>query len=318
MNQEPILTVTLNPALDITTWTERVLPHGKLRCSSPRYDAGGGGVNVSRAIEELGGESEAFVALGGAIGDQYAELLAVTATATHFWPLEGETRFSLTVMETETGQQYRFVLPGPLQVVEDGTRLLAELERAIQGHIRFVVASGTLPPGLAEDIYARLIRHCHTRGVRVILDTSGPPLRAAAVERPFLMKLNQFEARDLAGDGADAIPTGEALARTLVDRGVAETVVLTLGDIGTVLATQGQQLLIRPPLVKVVSAVGAGDSFVGALTLCLARGWELADAVAMGVAAAASAVTTEATELCERDSTERYFRQILGDIEQIA
>lgn len=306
----PILTVTLNPALDITTGVDRLLPQQKLRCSVPRRDPGGGGINVSRAIAELGGTSRAFVALGGATGAQMRELLADSGFATEFWPLPGDTRFSLTVMEEETGLHYRFVLPGPSIPPGEDTRLLTRLGEMIAAEPGYVVGSGSIPPGLPDSFYADLARMTRERGGKFIIDTHGPALKAATEARPYLVRLNHLEAQELLGGDADV--AAHTLARALVRQGLAEIAIVTLGERGAIVASHDEEFELVPPRVTVRSSVGAGDSFVAALTLGLARQWPLREAARFAVAAAAAAVTSEATELCKRPDVERNYRAIGG------
>jgi 6-phosphofructokinase 2 len=306
----PILTVTLNPALDVTTTTERLLPQQKLRCSEPRYDVGGGGANVSRAIRELGGESLAFVAVGGATGAHYRELLTAAALPHEIWPIAGETRTSMTVMEQSTGLHYRFVLPGPELPPGEADRILQRLSAIMEAGHRYVVGSGSLPPGVPADFYGRLAQTARAHGSRMILDTHGVALQGAIAHKPWLIRLNHLEAQELVGGEADtAVHT---LADRLVAQQAAEIVIITRGDKGAMVRTATESFEIAPPLVKVRSAVGAGDSFVAALTVALSRDWPLVEAVRYGVAAAASAVTGEATDLCKRGDVDRYFAEIGG------
>ncbi|MBN9316724.1 MAG: 1-phosphofructokinase family hexose kinase [Devosia sp.] len=305
MTQAAILTVTLNPALDTTTSVARLEPQRKLRCSPAILHPGGGGANVSRAIRELGGTSRAFVALGGHTGRAYIDLLQAAGVECIEYRLAGETRTSMTVMEEDTGLHYRFVLPGPAQDPGLGDRILAELDRIIDAG-SYVVASGSLLPGIAVDLYARLGELVRRHDARLILDSHGEALVRGIAGRPFLVRLNQAEAQDLTGESSDNLPAGAA---RLVATGMAEVVVFALGEKGSLVTTRDSQFTIAPPEVSVRSMVGAGDSYVAALTLALARGWTLDSANRYGVAAAASAVTREATQLCERSSTERYYNE---------
>lgn len=305
----PVLTVTLNPALDVTTEVARLKPRQKLRCDVPVLHAGGGGVNVSRAIKELGGESRAFVALGGHNGARFERLLRRSRIGAEIWPLAGETRESFTVMERESGLPYRFVLPGPTISPGEAEAMLAQLDRIITRYTGFVVASGSLAPGMPIDFYGRLAARTRARGGRFIIDTHGEPLRAAARERPFLIRLNHLEAQELVG--GDAEQAAHVLARELVAGGFTETAIVALGERGAILATLAGQIEIRPPKVEMRSGVGAGDSFVGALVFALANGWTMENAARYGVAAAASAVTTEATELCRRAEVDAHFAQMM-------
>jgi 6-phosphofructokinase 2 len=308
----PVLTVTLNPALDVTTTTDRLVPQQKLRCSAPRQDPGGGGVNVSRAIKELGGDSRAFIAAGGSTGAELEALLATTGIPCEFWPLAEATRFSLTVMEELTGLHYRFVLPGPTFAEGEADRLLQRLEEIIAADPGFVVGSGSLPPGVPVDFYGTLARRCRELGAKFIIDTHGPALRAAAAERPYLIRLNHLEAQELLGGEAEV--AAHRLARQLIERGLAEAAIVTIGARGAFVADHAHEIEIPPPIVKVRSSVGAGDSFVAALTFGLANEWPLNEAARYGVAAAAAAVTAEGTGLCKRADVNRFFAEIGGDL----
>jgi len=307
MTQLPILTVTLNPALDTTTSVPRLEPQRKLRCEPAVLHPGGGGANVSRAIRELGGSSRAFVALGGHTGHQYGDLLRAAGVDCIDYTLSGETRTSMTVMEEETGLHYRFVMPGPPQEPRCGDAILAELGRIIAGGVGYVVASGSLLPGIAEDFYARLGDLVRWNNAKLILDTHGAALRRGLAGRPYLIRLNQLEAEELAGETPARAPAD--IAAQLVATGAAEVAVFAMGERGSLITTGDAQFTIGPPEVTVHSMVGAGDSYVAALTLALARGWSLESANRFGVAAAASAVTREATQLCERTSTERFYNE---------
>lgn len=312
----PVLTVTLNPALDLTTSVGSIKPLQKLRCAEPRLDPGGGGINVSRAIKELGGESQAFVAIGGHTGEQLRELLRRTGLSVEYWQLPGETRTSFTVMNDENGLPYRFVLPGPAVSPFEATCILDKLTSLVRHRGGYVVASGSLPPGVPNDFYGRLCRRTRELGGRFVIDSHGAALRAATAERPYLVRLNHLEAEELIG--GDSNMAAHSLAKQLIEQQRAEIAIVTVGKRGAIVATADQQLEIEPPRVKVRSGVGAGDSFVAALVFGLANGWPLEDAARYGVAAAAAAVTTEATELCKRETVDAFFAQIGGELRPAA
>jgi 6-phosphofructokinase 2 len=312
----PILTVTLNPALDLTASVGSVEPLRKLRCSAPRFDPGGGGVNVSRAIRELGGESRAFVAIGGHTGEQLREILRHTGLAIEYWPLIGETRISITIMDEARSLPYRFLLPGPTVSPFEADAILERLRICVSNYPGYVVASGSLPPGVPEDFYARLAKITRELGGKFIIDSHGAALRAATEERPYLVRLNHLEAQELLGGDADT--AAHALAGQLVDRGLAEVAIVTLGERGAIVATRDRRTEIRPPVVAVRSGVGAGDSFVAALAFGLANNWQLEEAARYGVAAAAAAVTTEATALCQRETVDAFYAQINGRFQPAA
>lgn len=306
-----VLTVTLNPAVDITTAVPELVPGRKLRCEAPRIDPGGGGVNVSRVVKELGGASTALVAVAGPTGTWMRALIDAAGIDAVYVEAEGMTRQSLAVHDRASGEQFRFVLPGPTQDAAFAERTLAAVaELVAQGDFPYVVASGSLPPGLSEDFYGRIGETAHSRGARLILDSSGPALQAALGREVFLVKPDLVEAQALAaalGTGAD---DPEGLARSIRTAGGAEAVIITLGADGALLVSEAGSVRIRAPRVEVVSKVGAGDSFIGALSFALAEGWPLERACAYGVAAAAAACTTEATELAHKPDVDRLYAAI--------
>lgn len=308
----PILTITLNPALDLTTSVGKLEPGGKMRCAVPRYDPGGGGINVSRIIADLGGESLAFVGLAGHTGRLMQEMVENAGIANEVFELRGETRMTLQVVERVSDVQYRFVLPGPQQDADIEERLLSALDRCIdRGQFRYVVASGSLPPGLSDGFYGRLAGRVNEAGGRLILDTSGPALHEALGKGLYLVKPDRQEAEALLLETKAAEDAGiEHLAGSLLACSAAEAVIVTLGSEGAILASAEGQFRFRPPQVEVRSATGAGDSFVGALCLALARDWSLVEACRYGVAAAAAAVTTEATELAHKNDIEEIYNRM--------
>jgi len=305
----PILTVTLNPALDLTTSVDRLEADLKLRCAAPTSDPGGGGANVSRAIRELGGRTCAFILAGGPTGRRYAELLRDEGVEVIVRPCAGDTRTTFQVRERETGRLYRFVLPGPDASGEEAG-VFAALSEAIETHRpEFLVASGSLPPGVSVGFYKDLSILARDRGVRFILDCTGPALKAALQGRPFLVRANRNEAMALAGLADLDASAALALARRLTVEAAVPASAFTLGADGAVVWRDGRAWRITPPRVETVSLAGAGDSFVAGLTLALARGWSMDGAGRLAAAAAASAATTPATRLCRRDQTEALFAE---------
>lgn len=296
--QTPLLTVTLNPALDLTTATATVSAGPKLRCAPPRTDPGGGGVNVSRVIARLGGQSRALVAIGGVTGQALSGLLAAEGIALLPFAAPGETRQSLTVNETATGAQFRFVMPGPDWPPEAVEALQARI-LALAG-AGLVLLSGSQPPGFSDDFPVRL-SHALRGRAGLALDTSGAAL-AATARRPgaglSILRMDAHEAETLFGQPLPRIEDTAARASAMVADGIAEEVILARGAEGSVLATSSARWHCRPPVVTVQSKVGAGDSFMAAYMLARARGFSPDAALTEGTAAAAAACTTPGTDLC--------------------
>ncbi|RYH11692.1 1-phosphofructokinase family hexose kinase [Tropicimonas sp. IMCC6043] len=304
-----ILTITLNPALDMNTEAEKVIPDVKLRCTEPMVDPGGGGINVARAINHMGGNASAIVAIGGHNGNRLLELLMAEGIATMPIPSPGETRASVVVNCKTTGQQYRFMLPGPPWRDE-------HVQKAIQttaAHTPkdgLVIFSGSQPPGVPLDFEESLSEAIRGAGARLIVDTSGAALRQIVEDHkspPFLLRADDEEAEGLAGQKLETPADTAAFACSLIEQGVAENIIFARGAEGSVLTTPEGSWLATAAKVKVVSKVGAGDSYVGGLTLSLARGSTIQEAARWGAAAASAAVTTVATELCRGEDVERLL-----------
>lgn len=302
----PILTVTLNPALDLATKADSIRPEVKLRCDAPRVDPGGGGLNVSRVIAQLGGRTVAAVSLGGSTGQRLAEALDAAAMEVLVLPAPGETRQSLAVTDRETGLQYRFVMPGPAwseAAVAEATALIV----AAAGEGTRVVLSGSQPPGVPADLAMRLAPGLAAQGARLCVDTSGPALHAigAAQAGLALLRMDEVEAEDLAGEALPTRASSAAFARSLVARGVAEAVLVARGGDGNILATPDGAWHAEALRVPIVSKVGAGDSFFGAFVLARARGASWPEAHAWGAAAATATCMMPATALGRLEDVER-------------
>ncbi len=300
-----ILTITLNPTVDVSTTAPSIEPGPKLRCTDPQIDPGGGGINVARAIKLLGGQATALVAIGGATGAHLLQLLALEGVPTVAFQGPGETRQSMSVIDRETGEQYRFVMPGPIWQDSDVPRALNSVDQATSEDT-LVVLSGSQPPGVAKDFPSILADHVAGRGARLIVDTSGPALFHLA-ERPhdalYVLRMNGEEGEELAGRPLATREDTAEFAQGLVRTGVARIVIVARGSDGSVMAdATGAWHAVSPP-VPVVSKVGAGDSFVGAFTNALAGQATPEDCLRWGVAAASAATMTEATRLCDRETT---------------
>ena len=298
-----IVTFTPNPALDVSTTVARIMPDHKLRCMAPRYDPGGGGINVARVVRRLGGEVTAIYPRGGVTGLTLDRLVECEKIACKTTDIAEETRLDFAAHEDASGKQFRFVLPGPTLA---GHECRACLERlAACAGPGFVVASGSLPPGAPADFYAQASRIVKAARGRFLLDTSGPALKAALADGVFLVKPSLRELRDAAGEALDDEADWIRACAGLVKRGRAAIVALTLGSRGALLVAQSRVLRAKPPPLTPVSSVGAGDSFLGALVWGLAAGYDLAAALRLAVAAGSSAVLNPGTELAHADDTRR-------------
>lgn len=301
-----IVTLTLNPAIDRTIMVDRVVPEKKLRSSAPRFEPGGGGINVARAMCRLGGHALAVFPSGGDAGRLLEKLLQKEEVPFHAIPITGLTRENLTIEETSTRQDYRFVLPGPHLDPADAQKCLDAIA-ALDPAPRYVIASGSMPAGVAPEFLATLARSVQARGARFVLDSSGPPLALALEAGVYLVKPNLPELCQIAGQDFLDERTQEAAAQALITSGRAEIVMASLGAGGAYVAWEGGAARLRSPTVPIRSRVGAGDSTVAGMVMRLAQGWPVLDAATYGVAAGAAAVMTHGSELCRRDDTERLY-----------
>lgn len=307
-----ILTITVNPALDLATEAPAVIPDQKLRCSAPHIHPGGGGVNVSRAIANLGGTSHPLVAYGGPTGEMLVQLLQDEGLSPEPLGIDYPTRQSVSVRDGATGLQFRFMLPGPEWSAADCDRARETVRAAIEPGA-LVIPSGSLPPGMDEAFFLDINRDVAAQGGRMIIDTSGKALERAAKggDGLYVLRMDLAEARGLVGNGlTGGLSQIANLSRDLRMRGAAEIVMIAADEQGTVISTPDWCGLTRPPVVLPVSKIGAGDSFIGAFAHALARGDDPVTACAWGTAAAASAVTMEGTLLCQRADTERFFHEV--------
>ena len=305
----PVLTLTLNPAVDESTSVERVIPERKLRCGPTRYEPGGGGINVSRVLRRLGCDAPAIYPAGGPAGQLLARLLDEEGVSHRPVPIEAWTRENFNVLEGASGQQFRFCLPGPALSEEDVERCV----RAVQDtrpRPEFVVASGSLPPGVAPDFYARLARLVRDSGARFVLDASGEALRLAVDAGVSVLKPSLREFQGLtASAGADEAGLIEA-GRALVRRARCELLVVSLGSGGALWVSPAGEGRIAAPAVPVASGVGAGDSMVAGILCRLLQGAGPEVAARYGVAAASASVMNPGTALCGAADVERVFAEM--------
>jgi len=307
-----ILTLTMNPGIDKSSRVDNVVPERKLRCERPRYEPGGGGINVSRAIGRLGGKSVALYLAGGRTGQTLGDLLEREGLDHVPVRIEGWNRENLIVREESTGQQFRFGMPGP-DVSEIEWQQCLTTMSGIDPRPEYIVASGSLPPGVPQDFYARVARLAKEMGARMVLDASGEPLALALREGVFLVKPNLREASGIAGHEAGDEPGYEGWAARIAGSGGSEVVVISLGAAGAAVVTAEGCEHLRAPAVPIESKVGAGDCMVAGIVLSLTRGLALTDAVRFGVAAGAAAVMTPGTELCRREDTERLYERMVSE-----
>jgi len=311
---DKVVTMTPNPALDLWLTTSRFTVGPKLRTSRPRADPGGGGLNVSRVIHRLRGETLALYAAGGRRGEEVADALGREGLDAERCGIAGDTRESISVCEEESGDVLRFVTPGPELQPDEVETLLDSLERAAADAC-LVVGSGSLPEGAGEAFWGRAAARCRKAGVRFVLD-SHDAVDAAFEEGLYCFRENRDAIAGIAGRDLGWPEETATWAATQVERGAAEMVVATEGAEGALLVTRDVRFLQRPPEVDPQSAVGAGDSFVAGLCLALSRRQGLEEALRAAVATAAATLLTPGTELCRPEDAERILAD-LGALQRL-
>ena len=308
-----LVTLTMNPAIDIATSVYAVVPTVKLRCADLVRSPGGGGINVARVLSRLGHEVVALYPAGGPTGERLTLLLGEEGIVSKVVTISGETRESFTILEGASGKEYRFVLPGPAFSISEASMMLAALETLEKApDHRFVVLSGSLPEGVSEEFYAKAAEIARISGAKVILDTSGPALAQALKKggltliKPSLRELSELVKRPL-----DSQSERLAACREIMAVGGVEFVALTMGSEGAMLVGRDVALYAPAVPVEVNSAVGAGDSFLGAMVAALAEGAKPREAFRRGVAAGSAALLLPGTSLCRNEDVDRLVDQVV-------
>lgn len=304
-----IVTLTLNPALDVSTAVPRVEPAHKLRCEPPKFDPGGGGINVARVVRRLGGSALAVYPEGGTTGQRLSYLLQAEGTPTRPTRIVGETRESFTVMDQSSAAEYRFVLPGPRL---SHAELDACLDTAIGATLPpgFIIVSGSLPPGAGADCLTDLAARARAADLRLVVDTSGPPLAAALEAGVYLAKPNLRELSDLMGRPLPDAASRIRACREVILRGGTNALALSLGAEGALLVTRDEAWSSPGLPVEPVSSVGAGDSFLGGFLWALGRDLGLLAGFRHAMAAGTAALLSPGTELCRQNDVLRLLDQV--------
>ena len=304
-----IVTITMNPALDKSSSVPYVVADEKLRCTTPKFEPGGGGVNASRAIGKLGGNSTCILPAGGPTGDKLVAMLREEGVETESIDISEGTRENLVIFEEKTTRQYRFGMPGSRLSESEWQNCISHLlQRAPEPG--YVVASGSLPPGVPDDFYRRIADELAETNTRFILDTSGEPLKRAVGSQIFLIKPNIGEFQNLVGETIESESAQIETAQRMIKNKGVQNIVISLGTGGAILVTEDDWTHFHSPSVPIKSRVGAGDSMVAGTTYFLSQGRSLRESVRYGVSAGAAAVMTPGTELCRKQDVEEIYRQM--------
>jgi 6-phosphofructokinase 2 len=304
-----IISITVNPAIDKSTTVAGIRPNSKLRCAVPVFEPGGGGINVSRAIKKLGGNSLCTYLAGGSPGAHLNSLLEQEGIEQKQLHIKKWTRENLSVTDTNNNHQYRFGMPGPVIEEEEWQQGLKLLKASIaEGD--YVVASGSLAPGIPVDFYARVALLVQKQKAKLILDTFGEPLLLGARAGVYMLKPNLGELSALCGVAYISAVELEDLAKTYLEKNSCEVIVVSMGPKGALLVTKNITEHIPAPVVHQKSTIGAGDSMVAGMVFSMAQGKSMTEMARYGVACGTAATMNPGTQLCKKEDANTLYQWI--------
>lgn len=302
MKSFDIITLTVNPTIDKSTHLKGLVPEQKIRCEAPRYDAGGGGINVSKAISRLGGTSLALFTAGGFTGKLLEELINKEGISSKTIAVEAWTRENFIAVDDNTNSQYRFGFPGGKISSEEAQNILNSISNL---DTQFLVVSGSLNEGLSDDFYQEIAKKTKAK---LIVDTSGEALKKVLKTGAFLIKPNVGELAKLVGREQLELNEINEAAKQIIADGGAEIVVVSLGPQGAALVTKDSYEYVPAPNVAKKSTVGAGDSMVGGMVWALSQNKSLKEVIRWGVACGSAATMNEGTQLFKLEDAQRLFQ----------
>jgi 6-phosphofructokinase 2 len=304
-----IVTLTISPAVDISTSVRKMLPFTKMRCAQAHRDPGGGGINVARVLKRLGAEVTAIYPAGGATGQSLSTLVEQEFVRSIVIPTSNDTREDITIFDETTREQFRLVFPGAFLGEFEWQQCLDAVART-SPQAAFIIASGGLPAGVPTDFYGRVARASKGTG-KVVVDTSGASLKAALDVGVYLIKPNLREFQELTGITTADEPSLIKAGRRLFDRYHIEVVALSIGSGGALLLTRDIALRADSLPIEPVSVSGAGDSFLGAMVSSLVNSESLEAALRYGVAGGSAALLNPGTGLCLGEDVHRLASKVI-------
>ena len=304
MKKHQIITLTINPSLDKSTHFTDLVAEQKMRCQTPHYDAGGGGINVSKAISKLGGSSLCVFTSGGSSGEMLEELIKKSGIESQVLKTKNWTRENFIAVDDVTKSQYRFGFPGNELSETEIETLFATIK---DFQTDYLVISGSLNEGLPTNFYSKIAQIAKASGVKVVADTSGEALQKVLETGVYLVKPNIGELAKLIGVERLELSDVEKAAKKLIEKGSAEIIVVSLGADGAMLITKDTTEFVAAPKAEKKSTVGAGDSMVGGMVWALSQNKTLREVIQIGVCCGTAATMNEGTQLFKVDDVERFF-----------
>ncbi len=300
-----IYTLTLNPALDKEYTVSHLEFDEVLRASTVRVNYGGKGFNVSRMLASLGGSSVALGFIGGETGRTIFNGLTAAGIETAFTEVAGETRTNVSIV-SETEKRYIKVNePGPTISEREVVALMDTISSKVRQGDWWVLA-GSLPPGVTDDLYARIIRQVQQGGAFALLDTSGSSLRAGIQANPCLIKPNLKEVGDIIKREVKSLAEMEAALPELHALGVSMALI-SAGKHGALLSDGKRAWLKQAQVIQERNPIGAGDAMVAGLVWRLAEKDEPQNALAWAIACGTAAASLPGTDMPTRAQVERFL-----------
>jgi len=304
MKSFDIVTLTVNPALDKSTHFKGLVPEQKIRCDVPRFDAGGGGINVSKAIARLDGISKAIFTSGGPTGNMLKELIEKEKIPFETIEIHSWSRESFVAVDDNTNLQYRFGFKGAEINASEKDQIIQTIQKL---DANYLVVSGSLNDGLPSDFYKQIAEITKKRNLKLIVDAYGDALKNVLEAGVFMIKPNVGELAKLVGVERLEMEEVNQAAKQIIAKGGAEIVVVSLGPQGAVLVTEDAYEFVPAPNVVKRSTVGAGDSMVGGMVWALSQNKTLKEVIRWGVACGSAATMNEGTQLFKKEDAQRLF-----------
>jgi len=299
-----IITLTVNPSVDKSTHFSGLIAEQKIRCGTPQFDAGGGGINVSKAIARLRGNSLAIFTSGGPVGKMLKDLVKQEKVDFEAIETQTATRENFIAVDDNTNSQYRFGFTGDVLTDSEVQKVLETISNLKP---KFLVASGSLNEGLSTDFYQKVAKIAKASNSKLIVDTSGEALKKVLETGAYLIKPNVGELAKLVGVERLEMEEVNEAAKKIIAKGGAEIVVVSLGPQGAVLVTKDDYEYVPAPNVAKKSTVGAGDSMVGGMVWALSQNKSLKEVIRWGVACGSAATMNEGTQLFKYEDAHRLF-----------
>ena len=301
-----IVTITFNPCIDKSSFIDALLPDKKLRCTPFVQEAGGGGINVARAVKKLGGNALAVYFAGGYTGTVLQNLLKTEGIEMLVIDTGTDTRENIMIVDKATNLQYRFITPGFAVQPTHWQQLLEAIENIT--NTKYIVVSGSMQQGFPENIFERLSLIAAKKNARFIVDIPAETMQSHPVKGAYLLKPNLNELSMLSGK--EELQSNEIIsaARDIISKNICEVVIVSMGAAGALLVTNDIAEQFMAPPVKRKSTVGAGDSMLAGIVMYLSANKNIKEAARFGVACGTAATLNEGTQLCSIADAEKLYK----------